>query len=107
MFKELKKSPIVQRIEEHGCTDLAAKLTKRQGIGFQVGLRATLNGRRSQNPYRQTVARLVAGNLQGRGFEYVRRSVDHTCTVCRANIRPAERDKLAYLLDAGLLRTKK
>ena len=79
MFRELKKSPIVQRIEEHGCTDLAAKLTKRQGIGFQVGLRATLNGRRSQNPYRQTVARLVAGNLQGRGFEYVRRSVDHTC----------------------------
>jgi len=26
MFKELKKSPIVQRIEEYGCTDLAAKL---------------------------------------------------------------------------------
>jgi hypothetical protein len=101
-----KTKAVVRRIEEYGCTDLAAKLVKRQGIESPIELRGSLNGLRLQNPHRQAVAALVREDLQGKGFEVTARTVDIAFKAAGASIRPAERDKLAHMLHVGILRKR-
>jgi len=105
MFRT-RKSWVIQRLEERGCTHLAAKLHQDRGIGRQFEPAGSLNGFQVHNPHRHVLSALITGGLKGAGVEQVRRTVDIAFRSAGLTIRQSERDILAHMLVKGELRRR-
>ncbi len=106
MRKEIV-GPIARRIDENGCPDLANHLVKSRGIGPKSGSGSSLNGYHLANPHRSALATVLRQDLQGKGYDYARRTVDMEFGKVGADLAPSERDKLAQILDSGFPRKKR
>jgi len=83
---------------------VTAILRPDRGIGPQSELATSRNGYYSlSNPCADAVKALINGGLTGYGMEFARRTVDITFNAVGAEVSQVEKDRLAYLLDAGFL----
>lgn len=100
-----KITPIViAQIAEFGCSELAAKLQPETGIGAQFEPAASFNGfAHMPNPCASAVNALITGGLAGCGMEVARRTVDITFNAVGIKVSQAERDRFAFVLDAGFV----
>jgi hypothetical protein len=105
-MSKTRRGWIIQRLEERGCTHLAAKLHKARGIGRQFEPAGSLNGCRIENPHRRVLSALITGGLEGAGVEQVKRTVDIAFRSVGLTIRQSERDILAHMLIKGELRRR-
>jgi len=94
---------LIDALEDNGCTQLTSGLLDVGGIGLQVESAGSLNGYHLDNPYVRAIGALVSGDLQGRGIEEVRRTVDVALSVAGIDSDQGERNVLAYLLTEGII----
>jgi len=105
-MREMIWGSMIQQLEEYGCTDLAGKIRKQQGIGRQFEPSGSLNGSRLPNRYRRVLYVLITGGLERAGTEQARRTVDIAFKSAGLTIVQGERDILAHLLVNGHLRRR-
>jgi len=101
----LKKaiSGLIDQLNAYGCTELAASLQPETGIGPQFEPAGSLNGYHLSNPYTGAINALITGGLAGCGMEVARRAVDITFNAVGVEIKQAERDRFAYVLNQDLI----